>query len=251
MTENVIELEGVRKNYSAGFFIRRKSTALTGINLTVKKGEIFGLLGPNGAGKTTLLNLLIGILKPDGGNIRIMSEDVTGNYPRQIKERMNICSGNPNFAWCMTVTEILRFYGMLYERCTKDLEHSIAKYIDIFELSEYADVKFNELSTGTKQRLAMAKSFLNEPEILLLDEPTIGLDPDIARKTRGLIKDIHARKNTTIILTTHYMKEAEELCDRISFIRNGSIIAAGTNEELKGLTQKVDLEGVFLELAHQ
>ncbi|MDI6757953.1 MAG: AAA family ATPase, partial [Endomicrobiia bacterium] len=109
--------------------------------------------------------------------------------------------------------------------------------------------RFDELSTGTKQRLAMAKSLLNEPDILLLDEPTIGLDPDIAHKIRALIKKIHAETTMTIILTTHYMKEAEELAGRIAFIKNGSVTALGTSEQLREITRQQDLEGVFMELA--
>lgn len=230
-------------------FRSAKTAAVRGVDLSVKRGEIFGLLGPNGAGKTTILNIIIGLLATDAGSVWIMGEDSTRGMSDRIRNKMNMCSGNPNFPWCMTVTEILFFYGLLYglgARCSRE---AAQKWIKSFELAKHACTRFDELSTGTKQRLAMAKSLLNDPEILLLDEPTIGLDPDIARKIRTLIKKIHAETSITIILTTHYMKEAEELAGRIAFIKNGSVTAIGTSEELRGITKQEDLEGAFLELA--
>ena len=133
----------------------------------------------------------------------------------------------------------------------KFLTDRIERNIKMFELGDYKKVLYDELSTGNKQKLAMAKAMLNDPEILLLDEPTSGLDPDIAKKTRNFIKKIHKEKKITIILTTHYMLEAEELCDRIAFIKNGKIKAQGTKAELKKLTKTKSLEGMFIELANQ
>jgi len=251
MSDEIIKLSSITKTYFSGFGGRgvRRLRALNGISLEIKRGEIFGLLGPNGAGKTTLLNIIIGLLKSDSGNITIMGRDVTQRFPNEIKLKMNMCSGNPNFAWCMSVKETLIFYGMLYGMGISDAKKEAEKWIGIFELGRYANTRFDELSTGTKQRLAMAKSLMNEPEILLLDEPTIGLDPDIGQKIRGFIKKIHAETSITIILTTHYMKEAEELSDRIAFIKNGNIVAQGSIEEIKNATKTRDLEGAFLEIA--
>lgn len=245
----IVRLDSVRKTFHTGTFRKRKTEALRGIDLSIKEGEIFGILGPNGAGKTTMLNIIVSLLKADSGEVRVMGKNVTFRSDPEIRRLMNMCSGNPNFIWCMTVRETLKFYALLYG--VKNAESAIRENIDLLELNDYADVRFDELSTGTKQRLAMAKSLINHPRILLLDEPTLGLDPDIARKTRALIKRLHEGRGITILLTTHYMREAEELCGRIAFIKKGRIMALGTSRELMELTKKEDLEEVFIELAHQ
>jgi len=249
--ENIIEVRGIHKTYKSGFFGKRKTYALRGIDLDIQKGEIFGVLGPNGAGKTTFLNILIGQLETDEGSVKVMGHDVTRNFSNNIKTRMNMCSGNPNFPWSLNVEEALRFYGMLYGYSGKDLKYRIEHNIELFDLDKNRKVLYDELSTGNKQKLAMAKAMLNDPEILLLDEPTTGLDPDIAQKTRKLIKKIHGKSDITTILTTHIMPEAEELCERIAFIRNGQILAMGTKKELKKMTKTKDLEGMFIALANQ
>jgi len=245
-----IEMKSICKTYVSGFFAKRKTKALQDVNLAIRQGEIFGLLGPNGAGKTTLLNVLISQLLADSGELWIDGKNYTKEFPVSFKKKINMCSGNPNFPWCMTVQEILRFYSFLYGLCFSDCKMSVEKSIKMFELGKYADTRFDELSTGTKQRLALAKSLLNSPEILLLDEPTIGLDPDISVRIREFIKNLHRERNITIVLTTHYMKEAEELCDRVAFIKNGRILAMGTRVELQNLTRKNNLEEVFIELAN-
>ncbi len=249
--EIVIETKDLRKTYSSGFMGHRKTEAIKGISMSVKRGEIFGVIGPNGAGKTTFMNVLMGQLLADHGIVKILGTDITKNLTDNIKCRMNMCSGVPNFPWSLNVAEMLRFYGMLYGMHGKFLTDRIERNIKMFELGDYKKVLYDELSTGNKQKLAMAKAMLNDPEILLLDEPTSGLDPDIAKKTRNFIKKIHKEKKITIILTTHYMLEAEELCDRIAFIKNGKIKAQGTKAELKKLTKTKSLEGMFIELANQ
>jgi len=245
-----IEMKSICKTYISGFFAKRKTVALRGVNLSIRKGEIFGLLGPNGAGKTTLLNILISQLLSDSGELWIDERNYTMEFPMFFKKKINMCSGNPNFPWCMTAQEILRFYSLLYGLRFSDCRMSVEKSIKMFELEKYADTRFDELSTGIKQRLALAKSLLNSPEILLLDEPTIGLDPAASIKIRELIKDIRRERNITIVLTTHYMREAEELCDRAAFIKNGRIFAVGTRLELQNLTRRNNLEEVFIELAN-
>jgi ABC-2 type transport system ATP-binding protein len=180
-----------------------------------------------------------------------MGRDVTSAFPNDIKMRMNMCSGNSNFPWSLNVEEALKFYGMLYGYEGRDLDKRIEENIEVFELEQYRKVQYDELSTGNQQKLAMAKAMLNNPEILLLDEPTAGLDPDIANKTRNLIKRIRKERKITVILTTHYMPEAEELCERIAFIKAGKIVALGTKKELKKLTKTKDLEAMFIELANQ
>ncbi|PKN00092.1 MAG: ABC transporter ATP-binding protein [Elusimicrobia bacterium HGW-Elusimicrobia-2] len=245
-----IEMKSICKTYVTGFFAKRKIVALQDVNFSIRKGEIFGLMGPNGVGKTTLLNILISQLLADSGELWIDGKNYTKEFPVSFKKKINMCSGNPNFPWCMTVKEILKFYSLLYGLSLSDGRMSVERSIQLFELEKYADTRFDEISTGTKQRLALAKSLLNSPEILLLDEPTIGLDPDISIKIREFIKNLHRERNITIVLTTHYMKEAEELCDRVAFIKNGSILAMGTKDELQNHTQKNNLEEVFIELAN-
>jgi ABC-2 type transport system ATP-binding protein len=249
-SEVIIEARGVGKTYRSGFFGKKKTEALRGIDLQIFKGELFGVLGPNGAGKTTFLNILIGMLSADTGKIFIQGRDITGGLGNDLKSRMNMCSGYPNFPWSLNVQEMLKFYGMLYGYAGKELKDRADKNIDTFGLEKYRKVQYDELSTGNKQKMAMAKAMLNDPEILLLDEPTSGLDPDMARKTRDLIKKIHREKKITIILTTHIMPEAEELCGRIAFIKDGKIKVLGTKKELKKLTKTKDLEEMFIELAN-
>jgi ABC-2 type transport system ATP-binding protein len=233
-----------------GLFGKKHTDALKGITLSIQRGEIFGVLGPNGAGKTTFLNVLIGQLAADAGKVTVLGQDVTTNYSNAIKNRVNICSGNPNFPWSLNVQEALRFYGMLYGLYGKNLTERIERNIEMFELQKFRKGLYDELSTGNKQKLALAKAMLNDPEILLLDEPTSGLDPDIAHKTRDFVKKMHKERKMTIILTTHYMPEAEELCGRIAFIMDGRIKAQGTQAELKKLTKTKDLEAMFIEFAN-
>jgi ABC-2 type transport system ATP-binding protein len=160
-----------------------------------------------------------------------------------------MCSGNPNFPWCMTVKEILYFYAKLYN--LNKTKPKLDELTELFELKKIINRRYDELSTGNKQRLALAKSLLNDPEIILFDEPTIGLDPDISQKIRNIIKQIRIQKNVTILLTTHYMKEAEELCDRIAFIKEGTILEIGTAKELQNIAQKNNLEETFIELVNK
>jgi ABC-2 type transport system ATP-binding protein len=222
--------------------------ALQGVSLAITKGEIFGVLGPNGAGKTTLMNMLATLLIPDSGDITLLGQSIL-NHPGRVRNRINLCSGNANFAWSLTVRENLRFYGMLYGLKGSVREAKLDALIEAFSLAPYADRRFDEVSTGTKQRMALAKALLNDPEVLLLDEPTVGLDPDIALRVRGYIEDYHRRTGCTLVLTTHYMKEAEQLCERVAFIREGKILALGTPAELQRKLHVEDMEGVFLELA--
>ena len=239
---DAVIVKEVFKTFSSG------ARALQGVSLTIHSGEIFGILGPNGAGKTTLMNTLSTLLLPDAGGVQILGENAL-TAPERIRSRINLCSGNANFAWSLTVRENLRFYAMLYGWRGKPRETKLDALLQAFSLEAFADRRFDEISTGTKQRMALAKALLNEPELLLLDEPTVGLDPDVAQKVRQYVKDFHDRTGSTLVLTTHYMQEAESLCERIAFIREGKILALGTPEELKARVKADDLEGVFLELA--
>lgn len=224
-----------------------KKEVLKNVSVDIEEGEIFGILGPNGAGKTTLISILSTLTIPDKGRVEVFGLDAL-TQANKVKSIVNISSGNPNFPWSLTVYENLRYFSMLYG--LKNKEKTIENIIAALELEPFSNVRFESLSTGIKQRLSLAKALLNEPRLLFLDEPTVGLDPDMAIKIRKLIKRIHEEKGITIVLTTHYMKEAEQLCRGIAFIKKGEIIANAPPDELKrqlklGETLTVEYEGEF------
>jgi ABC-2 type transport system ATP-binding protein len=227
-----VDARDLRKTFRAGLFRRRRTEALRGATLQVPRGAIFGLLGPNGAGKTTLLSILATLLTPDSGSATVLGHDVMTDA-FAIRRRLNMASGNASFIWSLRPAEILQFYGRLYGLSGPALDRRVEELIERCELGPHRRTEYNELSTGLKQRLAFAKALVNEPEVLFLDEPTLGLDPDVSIRIRAQIAELRRDKGTTIILTTHYMREAEELCDTIAFIKAGRILAQGTADELK------------------
>jgi ABC-2 type transport system ATP-binding protein len=235
-----IRAEGIYKTFRSGWMRRRKKEALKGIDLQIEEGEIFGILGPNGAGKTTLLSILCTLLLPDRGIVNILGMDGLHDG-QQIRKKVNIVSGNANFLWSLTVKENLHYYGMLYGLIGKEREEKVERLIDLFNMKEHRNIPFDELSTGMKQRISLAKSLINDPEILFLDEPTVGLDPDISIRIRDEILSIHKEKGMTVLLTTHNMKEAEYLCGRIAFLKEGKILTIGTAEALKKMVRIGDL----------
>ena len=246
-----IKAEGIYKTFRSGWWKRREKEALKGIDLEIEEREIFGILGPNGAGKTTLLSILCTLLLPDRGNVRILGMDGF-NHGHQIRKRVNVVSGNANFLWSLTVRENLHYYGMLYGLTGKEREKKVETLIDIFNLAEHRNIPFDELSTGTKQRLTLAKSLINDPEVLFLDEPTVGLDPDISIRIREEILSIHKERRMTVLVTTHNMKEAEYLCGRIAFLKEGKILTTGTAEALKRMVRigdriKIEFKGKIQE----
>lgn len=240
-----VSAEGIYKHYKNG--THGKKEVLKNVSIDIEEGEIFGILGPNGAGKTTLISILSTLTIPDAGKVKVFGIDALKDANR-VKSIVNITSGNPNFPWSLTVYENLRYFTMLYG--LKNSEKAINNVIGILELEPFRNSRFESLSTGTKQRLSLAKALLNEPRLIFLDEPTMGLDPDMAIKIRKLIRHIHEEKKITIVLTTHYMKEAEELCGRIAFIKAGEIIANAPPAELKrkmklGEAIKIEYEGTI------
>jgi ABC-type multidrug transport system ATPase subunit/ABC-type multidrug transport system permease subunit len=244
-----ISIQGVSKSFTSQTKGHTIVKVLDQIHLEVFEGEILGLLGPNGAGKTTLLNILSTLLLPDQGRIEIHGIPVIPRHFDRLRSFLNMSSGYPNFPWSLTVEENLRFYGKLYGLSGKVLTQRIERLTAMFKLEEFIKVRFDELSSGTKQRLSLAKALLNEPKIIFLDEPTLGLDPDVAIRTRQIIQDILRNTKVTVLLTTHNMREAEQMCQRIAFIQQGRLLKLATPEELKFTQKKKDLEEVFLELA--
>jgi len=231
-TRLAIDAREVTKTFRSGWLRRRETAALRGVSLQVERGMIFGLLGPNGAGKTTLLSVLATLLIPDGGVARVLGLDVARDATA-LRRRLNMASGRPSFLWSLRVDEILTFYARLYGLYGPRLRRRVDTLIEQYELGPYRTSQYNELSTGLKQRVALAKSLVNDPELLFLDEPTLGLDPDVSVRVRRHVADLRREQGMTIVLTTHYMREAEELCDEIGFIKAGRILARGTADALK------------------
>lgn len=244
-----VKARNVWKSFRSGWFRGIRNEVLRGIDLDIEEGRIFGILGPNGAGKTTFLSILSTLLLPDKGQVKVLGMDVLEGGHR-LRQRINISSGNANFLWSLTVRENLTFYAMLYGLGGADRKERVDETIALFELGNCERTSFDKLSTGMKQRLALAKSMLNAPEILFLDEPTVGLDPKVSVKIREQIRDIQGEKGITIVLTTHNMAEAEYLCDRIAFLKEGRILTIGTASDLKrsirlGDIITIDYEGVI------
>ena len=227
-----IDARDVAKTFTSGWWRRRETAALASVSLAVPRGMIFGVLGPNGAGKTTLLSILATLLKPDRGSVTVLGLDVTRDATA-LRRRLNMASGRPSFLWSLRVGEIIAFYGRLYGLGGTRLRRRVDELIELCELGGYRQAAYNELSTGLKQRLALAKSLVNDPELLFLDEPTLGLDPDVSVRIRRHIARLRRERDMTIVLTTHYMREADELCDRIAFIKDGRILAEGSADDLK------------------
>ena len=227
-----IEVNGLWKTFTSGWLRKRKKEALRGVDLSVPEGAFWGLLGPNGAGKTTLLSILSNLLLPEQGEVRVLGKDLRKNA-MDICRRINVSSGHANFLWSLTVRENLEYYAMLYGLSGKARRKRVEDLLDLFGLGDVARVRFDELSTGTKQKLSLAKSLVNDPSLLLLDEPTVGLDPDVAHRIREAIRRLHREKGTTLLMTTHNMKEAEALCEQVAFIKDGRIKALGKPKDLK------------------
>jgi ABC-2 type transport system ATP-binding protein len=225
---NVIEINKVSKKFKDH---GKKFYALRDVSLDVREGEIFGLLGPNGSGKTTMLNIIMNILDPDAGSVRILGKDPRKD--RTIMESVNFVAGDARFHWALTVGNILNFYGMIYN-IEKDERHKrLDELTKAFGIEHLLHRRFYTLSTGETMRTVLVKALLNKPKIILMDEPTLGLDPEIAMKVRKEIRRVNKKFNTTVLLTSHYMNEIEELADRIAFINKGRIIDIGSIKEVK------------------
>ena len=229
--ERAIDVTGMEKTYP-GTLKAPSVCALRGVDLCVEPGSVFCILGPNGAGKTTLISILSGLLYPDQGSGTVWGLDILRRQ-RGIRRIVNIASGHPNLPDNFTVNETLEYFGRLYGIPRRERRRKAGELTRFFEIEPYRNVPFNQLSTGLKQRLVLAKSLLNDPRILFLDEPTLGLDPRVCLSIRGRLQDWHRRAGTTIILTTHQMDEAEQLSDRIAFLMEGAFIRTGDARELK------------------
>jgi ABC-2 type transport system ATP-binding protein len=237
----MIAVEALVKTY--GSF-----TAVDGVSLSVEPGEIHGFLGPNGAGKTTTIRIIAGLLKPTSGRITINGHDLA-QAPEAAKASLGFIPDRPFIYEKLTAREFLRFHGGLYGMAGAELEERASEMLELFELGRWQGELVESFSHGMKQRLVMCAAFLHRPRAVLVDEPMVGLDPRGAR----LIKDIFrlmSRKGVAILMSTHTLEVAQEMCDRISIILRGQIIARGTVDELLALAGGEDeqLTPVFLKL---
>ncbi|MBU0532531.1 ABC transporter ATP-binding protein [Candidatus Micrarchaeota archaeon] len=224
--ESVVSVSKISKSFSSG---QEKIKALDSVNFNINKGEVFGLLGPNGAGKTTLIAILCGFLIPDSGTASIFNMSCT-TQSEKIQKRMNFVSGFSGVMDFFTAEELLYFYCMLYN--LDNTKKRVDTALKITDLQKHRKRIAADFSSGLSRRFLISKALLNDPEVLLLDEPTVGLDVDAASNMRNMINKMK-KTGTTILLTTHNMREAEELCDRVALIKEGRIIACGTFAELR------------------
>lgn len=223
-------------------------TAVDGISFDIRPGEILGLLGPNGAGKTTTIQMLLGLVTPTGGSIRVFGMDLK-THRETILQQVNFSSTYISMPQSLTVEEnlwvVARLYGL------SDIARRVNEIVKKLDMEEFRHKTTRKLSSGQMTRLTLAKAFLTEPRILFLDEPTASLDPDVAHKIRGLLKEERQSSGLSILYTSHNMREMEEMSDRIIFLQRGKIVAEGTAQEIVARFGKEDLEEVFLKLARE
>lgn len=223
-----------------------ETPAVNGISFSVKEGEIFGLLGPNGAGKTTTIHMLLGLTSQDSGTIEILGHSMPGER-YTILQKVNFASAYVSLPGNLTIAESLYVYGKLYNvRNPRQRAHEVLKELEV-DIDPTSLIGM--LSAGQKTRLNLCKALLNEPKVLFLDEPTASLDPDIAVKVRAILKKLQRDHGTTVVYTSHYMHEVEELCDRVIFLALGRIVAQGTPTEIRERANSSTLEEVFITIA--
>ena len=238
-----IKIKNLYKNYK-GF------EAVNNLNFEIKKGSITGLLGPNGCGKTTTIGMILGLIRPTKGEVLINNKDIEIEKNRiSVLEKMNFISPYVELPKKLSVKENLIVYGKMYE--VKNLQNRINTLCNDLNLKEFLNKKTGELSSGQKNRVSLAKSLINNPEILLLDEPTASLDPDTGDYVRSYIENYAKTNNTTILLASHNMSEVERLCENIMMMKQGKIIDEGTCEELISKHGRVNLEETFLKLVRE
>jgi ABC-2 type transport system ATP-binding protein len=239
MADAVVEVHNLTKRFGA-------FTAVDGISFEIRQGEILGLVGPNGAGKTTTIHMLLGVISPTGGTIRMFGLPFDA-HREAILNQVNFSSTYVSMPQALTVEEnlwvVARLYGL--DRIASRVDAIVRR----LEMEGFRTKITRRLSSGQMTRLSLAKAFLTEPKVLFLDEPTASLDPDIAAKTRVLIKEMRRNTGLTVLYTSHNMREMEEMSDRIIFLSHGRVIAEGTADMIKAFYGETDLEQVFLRLA--
>ncbi len=237
----MIEISGLTKKY--GTFM-----AVDGINLSVPMGELFGFLGPNGAGKTTTLRMIAGILRPTSGRVRIAGIDL-GTSPMEAKAKLGFIPDRPFIYEKLTGMEFLRFVAGLFGQDGPPVEKRATELLAVFDLEEWGDELVESYSHGMRQKLIISSAFVHRPEVIVVDEPMVGLDPKAAKTLKDLFRE-YTRRGHTIMMSTHTLEVAQTLCDRIGIIQRGHIRACGTMDELRANAARGDegLEEIFLRL---
>ncbi len=221
--------------------------AVNDVSLSVHGGEIFGFLGPNGAGKTTTIKMIVGLLHPTTGAVQVGGYDVQAQ-PLKAKAACGYVPDEPNLYPKLSASELLRFVGDLYEMDRPQVERRIDELLRLFDLADARDDLIDSYSHGMRQKTALAAALMHDPQVLVLDEPTVGLDPKSARLIKDLLRQM-ADRGTAVFLSTHILEIAERMCDRIGIINKGELVAAGTMGELRTLSKDAaNLEDIFLGL---
>ena len=233
-----IEINNLSKQY-------KRASAVKNISFKINKGKTIGLLGPNGCGKSTTIGMMLGLIKPTSGVVLINGKNIENNRTNLL-EKINFISPYIELPKKLTIQENLEIYGRLYG--VKNLKNKILELMEMLNLTEFRKRKTGELSSGQKNRVSLAKALVNDPEILLLDEPTASLDPDVGDYVRGVIESFSSKNNSTILLASHNMNEVERLCDEVMMMKNGEIIDQGKSVDLISKHGRKNLEEVFLKI---
>ena len=237
MEDFAIQIKDLKKSY-------KDLLALKGVNLNISKGEFFGLLGPNGAGKTTTINILTGLVFKNSGNCFVFGKDTVDNY-RYTRSKIGIAAQELSVDWFFSIENLLFFQAGYYGINRTDAKPRIEKLLKKLGLEKKRDTKLRQLSGGMKRRFQIAKALVHDPEILILDEPTAGVDVELRHELWDYLKELH-NNGKTILLTTHYIEEAELLCDNVSIIDEGKILKEGSP---KNLTEDLGKSGITVQLA--
>jgi ABC-2 type transport system ATP-binding protein len=239
-TGRALEITNLVKRYPTG------TEALREVSLDIETGEFFGLLGPNGAGKSTLIHCTTGLAQPTSGSIRVFGHDAIEHYA-EARLAVGLAPQDLNLDWFLTLEETLDYHGGYFGMPKKERKERTAELLEAFSLSEKKDERTQTLSGGMKRRLILARALMHRPRLLILDEPTAGVDVELRLELWQYVQRIN-EEGTTILLTTHYLEEAERLCDKIAFINDGQIVAKGTSPELAAQFEVATLEDAYLEL---
>jgi ABC-2 type transport system ATP-binding protein len=238
--EEALQIQDLVKRYATGV------EALRGVSLQIKQGELFGLLGPNGAGKSTLIHCTTGLAQPSGGSIQVFGHDAIGSYG-EARQAVGLAPQEPNLDLFLTVAETLDYHAGYFGMPKRKRQARTEELLETFSLTEKRDERTRTLSGGMKRRLILARAMMHKPRLLILDEPTAGVDVELRLELWHYVQRIN-QEGTTILLTTHYLEEAEQLCDRIAFINGGQIVGEGTSSELSERYGVASLEDAYLAL---
>lgn len=244
--QQILTIKNVSKVYKSDNHIVR---ALDDVSLDIRKGEIFGLLGVNGAGKTTLSSIIATLHPASSGDVLYNGVSIYKNI-MHYRKALGFCPQKQNLDAFLNVKDNLIFAGRYFLLPEAEIQHRAKELMELLELTRYAEFQIEQLSGGTKQRVLIARALMHNPQIVLLDEPTVGLDPDIRRKLWRIIKDLK-NNGITVILTTHYLDEAEHLSDRVCILNKGKVQLIESVQELKARHKMASLEEIFLELTKE